>query len=95
MLAFWMDRHNRAVRIEDERVTATNVAILALARIGNDLQVYRRQEIEGQRGSVDRWFTLRPTPLPAPVPFDTASLAYLFELPNAQSLPMEVDLELD
>jgi hypothetical protein len=93
-LAFWIDRHNRAARVEDERVTATNTAIFALIRICNDLDVYRRQEIEAQRNSAARWYTLRPTPLPAPVPFDTTTLAYLFELANAQSLPMEVDLEL-
>ena len=94
-LAFWLDRHNRAVRIEDERVTATNTAIFALVRIWNDLDAYRRQEIEERRNRADRWYTLRPTPLPEPVAFDAASLAYLFELGgDAPTLPMEVDLEL-
>jgi hypothetical protein len=94
-LAFWFDRHNRAVRIEDQRVTATNTAIFSLARMWNDLDAYRRDHIEEQRAKQDRWITLRPTSLPKPLNFDAASLSYLFELDgDAPNLPMEVDVDI-
>jgi hypothetical protein len=94
-LAFFIERDKKRHITEDQRVTATNTALYALIRVWNTLEVYRRQEIEKQRNSADRWFLLRPTPLPTPTTFDAASLSYLFELGGeAPNLPMEVDLEL-
>jgi hypothetical protein len=79
-LAFWSERRNRAKRTEDERVTATNIAIYALTRFFNELEVYRLEFIEGRRTKPDRWDTLTPTSRAPPPNFDTASLSYLFEL---------------
>ena len=106
-LAFWSESINRsrrneterlerAKRIEDERVTATNVAVFALLRVWNDLIGLRRESIDPVRKDPQRWFTWRPTEIPAPVAFDTAALSYFFELDNndAKNIPMEVHIEL-
>jgi hypothetical protein len=95
-LGFGFERRNRAARIEDERVTATNIAMFALVRVWNDLVGIRRRLIDPRRKDPQRWYTLLPTHLPAPVAFDTASLSYLFELDGAvaKNLPMEVHIEL-
>jgi hypothetical protein len=94
-IAFWVERHKRKVTQEDERVTATNIAIFALAQIWNDLESYQRADIEPQRTKPDRWYTLLPRPLPAPPSFDSSTLAYLFELPGeAPNLPIRVHFEI-
>jgi hypothetical protein len=94
--AFLYERRNRAKHIEDEHVTATNIAMFTLVSVFNDLVVYSRQYIEPHRKDPQRWINWRPTTLTAPIPFDTASLSYLFELkaPEAKNLPMKVRIEL-
>jgi hypothetical protein len=94
--AFLSERRNRAKRVEDERVTATNVAIFTLARILVEVAGCRHETIDPQRDKADRWYNLAPILLPAPPTFDTASLSYLFELESdeAKNLPMQVNDEL-
>lgn len=94
VVALWADRRDRERRVEDEHVTATNKAICVLVTIWNDLDGYRRKHIERHRNDPDQWYSLQPVHLPAPVAFDTSSLAYLFELEgHTPTLPLEVDIE--
>lgn len=95
-LAFWSERRNRVRRVEDERVTATNVGIFSLGRILVEVSGYRHDTIDPQRDKADCWYNLAPILLPAPPTFDTAALSYLFEIKSneAKNLPMEVNQEL-
>lgn len=95
-IAFATERRKDIDRREDERVTAANTAIYAMVKVANDLHGYRLQHLETQRNNPDRWYLVPATPLPSPSPFDTASLAYLFELEGeAPSLPLKVHLGLE
>jgi hypothetical protein len=90
-VAFFIERSKRTRAIEDEHVTATNIALFTLFQIVNDLTEYRRQHIEPYRDDPERWYTLPPTQLPEPPKFDASTLSYLFEVPgDAPTLPMAV-----
>lgn len=94
-VAFWAEQQSRNVRLEDDRVTATNTAIFKLANIWDDLESYREKHLEKERNNSERWYMLHPRPFPAPPAFDAVSLAYLFELPGAApNLPMRVQFAL-
>jgi hypothetical protein len=66
-VAFVFERKKRQREMEDAHVTATNTALFSLFRIVNDLVVYRREHIEPRRSDPERWYTLPPTRLSAPV----------------------------
>jgi hypothetical protein len=67
-----------------------------MVKVANDLFGYRQIHLEPQRENPDRWYMVPPTPLPSPSAFDTAALAFLFELGGtAPSLPLKIHLELE
>lgn len=84
----------RKRRLEDEQVTATNVAIFALRRAYSDLETFRRLRVAG-KGSEARWYKLAPGNIhSSPLSFDVSTLAFLFE-GKTPDIPAVIQSELD
>jgi hypothetical protein len=96
LVFYFIEDTKKRQRLEDEQVTATNVAIFALHRAYSDLETFRKDRLQPKTGDWPaRWFQMRAGNISSsPLSFDASTLAFLFES-KTPDIPAVVQIELD
>jgi len=95
LVFYFIEDSKRRQRLEDDQVTATNVAIFALHRAHSALVSFRNSRLLPTAQSPARWFQMQAGDIgSSALNFDPSSLAFLFES-ETPDIPAVVQLELD